>query len=314
MKRLIFKLNKRGIKTDNLKITEESDNYVPIYKEHREGRAYISPIIGGIWQRIILLGLYLYSNKEIDAAIAFTSEQKGVTNFILLRGISKKRFNSLKGELEEGILYRKRSMIKIELAHAKAIMKQAYSKGVADVKNTSELNELMRWLDRNVPDLIEHPLYRLVTDEKMLGLNRLTELDIEALFAHELMSGWYVTDKIENMIQEIKEVEESPIVLPDYLKRDKLKEIKNKYREMIYKPEVFKSRFEEMAYYFFKTDEEEMARFCLKAVFAFSKKDREYELLTDYMLSKAMSDKGKEESKDNHILSMSKMRAGEPCI
>ncbi len=305
IKRLAFRLEKRGVNTKAL-ITEEEDDFTPIYVEVEEQQAYVSPIIGGSWQRFMFFGLYLYATRGIDAIIIFVSEESGIDKFMIFRDISKKRFNSLKNNIKNWLPYTNAKIIKVDLPYAKAILKQAYDKGVADTDEVLAIERLMKWMNENVPDLDEHPLYSLITEPEISKLNGITQSEIEELFSHELMMDWLVIeeDDVNNMIQEIKALEEGPLVLSDSLKRDKIREIRDKYRNIIFKPEIFKSRFEDMAYYFFVLGNKRMGDLCLKAISAFTDEDRGYELMTDYMLNKVISNKIKEEEEEDSNISI----------
>ena len=302
IKRITFRLNKKGIKTDALKI-EEEDSFIPLYREVRENKSYISPVICGIWQRIILLGVNLSASKGIDAGIVFISEEKGMENFILFRNISKKRFSYIKNELENGFAYKKYRMIDIPISYAKEKINEAYDKGVGNIDDASGLEELMNWMNDNVPDLDRHPLYDSISGLEICELDVLDQSDIERLFSHELIKDWSVTNDIDDMIQEIRKLEESPIIMPDHLKREKIKEIRDRYRGIIFDPDVLKKRFEDMAYYFCLLGEKEILTPCLKAILAFGKRDKGYELITDYMLDKAILEKMGEDSTKTNMLS-----------
>ena len=125
------------------------------------------------------------------------------------------------------------------------------------------------------------------------------ESDLDKLFSHELMESWYVTDK--DVLEEIKKIEESPIVLSEHQKQERIREVKDKYRSKIFSEEVFRKRFEEMAYYFFVLGEKEMGILCLKAALSFRKKSSSYKLITDYMLDRIISTETEEKKKSSII-------------
>ena len=301
-KRLLFRLNRRGIETEALRI-EEEDDFVPLYSEVKENRAYISPVVCAVWQRIILLELNLPTNRWIEAAVAFVSEEKGLENFIFFRNISKKRFSYIKNELEHGFAYKKYRMIGVPISYAKEKIKEAYNKGIGNIDDMSDLKEVMRWMDDNVQNLDRHPLYDFISEFEISKMDNLNETDIYLIFSHELIKDWSVTNHIDDMIEEIRKLDESPIIVPDHLKKEKIKEFRDKYRDVIFDPGLFKKRFEDIAYYFYMLGEKEILDPCLKAIRAFGKRDRGYELITDHMLDMAILERVENEDERMNMLS-----------
>jgi hypothetical protein len=106
----------------------------------------------------------------------------------------------------------------------------------------------------------------------------LTDSQIQKLIGHEFMKTWMVLDeeKMAALLKEIQEAKESPIMVSDVQRAERINEIKAKAVHEIYVEEkrgLIKDRLAEMAYFFYKIGEEEMARLSLAAAASFEEKD-----------------------------------------
>ncbi|RLB08495.1 MAG: hypothetical protein DRG27_05650, partial [Deltaproteobacteria bacterium] len=63
---------------------------------------------------------------------------------------------------------------------------------------------------------------------------------------------------------------------------------KNKYKEKIIEPEKLIKKFEDLGYYFYKIDKKELFKICLKMIVCLKKKERAYELISDYMIEESL--------------------------
>ena len=146
IKRIAYKLSKRGIDTKQLEI-EEKDDFVPLYIEKKENKVYIGPIIGSLWKRPILFELYLH-NKGVDMGFALIPDTDGIENFVF-GNFSKKRFNIFKDEVKKSLIPGKWELINTSLSHGKALFEEAYNKGIKGEKPAG-IEELRKWLVDNV--------------------------------------------------------------------------------------------------------------------------------------------------------------------
>ncbi len=295
IKRICFKLKQKGI--DVRELYYEKDEFVSILlQEKNKNRAYVSHIFGSIWQRILIFQLYI-NHGNMEAAVAFISDIEGIKEFIVYENLSKKRFNILLNTISKEICYN-HHLIEINISHATWILKDAYKKGFK-ADNTNKLKNIIKWLTDNIPSLNMHPIYKFMPDINYSLLKNITLSEVKKIFSHELMKDWSIISDVEALAKELKNIEKSPIILSEHQKNLRINEIKDKYRENFFAPEIFKNRFLEMAYYFAIKNEKEMALLCLKASDAFKKRDNRYKLITDYLLNLHLNDK--QEEKENDI-------------
>jgi len=294
IKRICFKLKQKGI--DVRELYYEKDEFVSILlQEKNKNRAYVSHIFGSIWQRILIFQLYI-NHGNMEAAVAFISDIEGIKEFIVYENLSKKRFNILLNTISKEICYN-HHLIEINISHATWILKDAYKKGFK-ADNTNKLKNIIKWLTDNIPSLNMHPIYKFMPDINYSLLKNITLSEVKKIFSHELMKDWSIISDVEALAKELKNIEKSPIILSEHQKNLRINEIKDKYRENFFAPEIFKNRFLEMAYYFAIKNEKEMALLCLKASDAFKKRDNRYKLITDYLLNLHLNDKPEEKEND----------------
>ena len=132
------------------------------------------------------------------------------------------------------------------------------------------------WILENVSLLEKSAVYDLIPLDS-ISKGSLTHSQIEKLLAHELMKTWIIDpDTIKPLIEDIQKVKESRILVSDAQKTDQINEARGKAISEIYSEDkrlLMKWRLEEMAYLFFKLNEERMARLCLAASQSIDEKD-----------------------------------------
>jgi hypothetical protein len=167
--------------------------------------------------------------------------------------------------------------VETPISHAATLLERAYT------KNEEGPNELYRgylqlrpWILENVSLLEQSAAYDLISSDS-ISKESLTSSQIERLLAHELMKTWIIDpDQIKPLMEDIQKVKESPILVSDAQKTDQINETRRKAIDKIYsedKRQLMKWRLEEMAYFFFKLEEEEMAHLSLTAALSLDEKD-----------------------------------------
>jgi hypothetical protein len=128
--------------------------------------------------------------------------------------------------------------------------------------------ELRPWLLENAHPLVTPAIYEIIPEASFHG-EPFTHSKLERLFEHELMEPWLIEPHaLEPMVKEMTGVEDSPIVLSEIQKSERIRQMKEKWIHELFPPWkrlTLKRRLEEMAYVFVKIGDEEYARLCLMA-------------------------------------------------
>ncbi|GEM_PF-5444618 len=274
LKRISYKLRLKGI--DTSQIEEKEEGFVFKLPERGKNRVYIGPIVGPSWRRQILFELYTGS-IGVDMGVGIISDIEGVSDFAYTR-LGKKRFKALKEEIVKIAEQSGEKFVETTLPHGRKLFEEACSISVSD--DAKGVEELKDWLLNNVPPLERHPLEELIS-KKGLSVKNISKQEIDELFSNEIIRTWKIENSEMKMYsEELKKIEESPIIVSDYTKKERIKELRDKYRKKLFPEDLFIKRFNEMAYYFLLAEEEKTGILCLKA--ANSLKDPDlYVMITD---------------------------------
>jgi hypothetical protein len=200
------------------------------------------------------------------------SDELGFIQFFVGR-YSKKQLK----EIEEIFFSSFDHAVETPISHAATLLERAYTKSEEGLNDASRgYLQLRPWILENVSLLEQSAVYDLIPLES-ISKGSLTNSQIEKLLAHELMRTWIIDpDRIKPLIEDIQKVKESRILVSDAQKTDQINEAKRKSVSQIYSEDkrlLMKWRLEEMAYFFFKLEEEEMGRISLAAAQSLDEKD-----------------------------------------
>jgi hypothetical protein len=167
--------------------------------------------------------------------------------------------------------------VETPISHAATILERAYSKNKEGLNESSRgYLQLRPWILENVSLLEQSAVYDLIPLDS-ISKGSLTRSQIERLLDHELMKTWIIDpDRLKPLTEDIQKVKESRILVSDAQKTDQINEARGKAVSEIYSEDkrlLMKWRLEEMAYFFFKLEEEEMARLSLVAALSLDEKD-----------------------------------------
>ena len=168
-------------------------------------------------------------------------------------------------------------VIETSLSHAATVMEAAYGReGGGEPKSSNAYLDLRPSMLEKVT-LLEKPVIYDFIPAGSVSKEELTDSRIRKLLGHELMESWIVDpEKIKPLFEEIVEAEGSPIYISGEQKATRINEIKEGGIPSLYpesKRPILKTRLEEMAYFFFKLDQEEYARLSLAAALSLGEKD-----------------------------------------
>jgi hypothetical protein len=269
IKKTIFKFKQKGISLPDLE-SEKGPSILTRTLEVADPSAFLGPI-DGTGSRGVLLILPQVP-KGVDVGMGAVSDELGFIQFFVGR-YSNKRLK----EVKEIFFSSFDNAVETPISHAATLLERAYS------KSEEGLNELSRgylqlrpWILENVSLLEQSPVHDLIPLDS-ISEGTLTSSQIERLLAHELMKTWIIDpEKIKPLMEDIQKVKESRILVSDAQKTDQINEAKRKSISEIYSGDkrlLMKWRLEEMAYFFFKLGEEEMARLSLAAAQSLDEKD-----------------------------------------
>lgn len=261
VKKALFKIKQRGIR-----ITDQASGkkQEPVIKrmDRAEPSAYLGPIDGTGSRGLLMIVPRL--TKGVDVGIGLVNDEEGITYFIFDR-YSKKRSKEVKN-----FFFEQAGMeIDTSVAHAATILEKAYGlHGLAPGEASIGYLKLRPWILENTSFLERPAVYDLIPPEIISGED-LTDSQAEKLLGHELMNTWIIApEKIQPLLEEIAKVEESPILVSEGQKVNRIEEIKEKAIAKLYpdsKRQLFRDRLEETAYLFLRLNNEEYARLCLSA-------------------------------------------------
>ena len=262
LSRALFKLKQKGMAVEEP--AKEQASLAPILKppEQEQPTAFVGPV-DGLGFRTVLLTLRR-SMKGLEMGIGLVSEEHGIQQF-LFGSFSKKRMREIKDQLSQDA----GPLVDISLAHAATILERAYKKHLEmDLEVPTHYLELRPKLLEKTSLLDRHPVYDALA-ESFPREQTLSDSQIDRLFQHDLLKNWFVDlEKLQPFVEEIQQVDDSPILLTDAQKEDRVAEIKDKAVGELY-PEIarigLKHRLEEMAYYFWKQQEPDVARLALRS-------------------------------------------------
>jgi len=267
VKRALFRLRQRNIEVGEFPWEASSTDSIlkPTQQQHE---AYVGPVVDLKGSRAVMVVLQR-TGKGHEAGMGWISDEEGIHEFV--SGLYSKK--SIR-EIKENFSERVGPLVQTSLSHAVALLEEAYGKGVQSGRsNYTELRpRLMEYADA-APGSAR----QLLPAELQSDVEGLTDSRVQRLIGHELMREWILDrEKVGPYVEEILEADSSPIFLTEPQKTERVKQIKQKAVEELFageSREVLSRRFEEMAYIFSKTGEQEYAALSLAAARSLEQED-----------------------------------------
>lgn len=284
VKKTIFRLKQKGIATEALE-TSQPAAFLLKTLDLDDSVAYLSPV-DGFGNRAVFL-LIPQQPMGVDLGMGIINDESGILEFVCGR-YSKKQSKDIKETFFQDL----GEMIETSLPHAATLLEKAHSlKESGPGDPSADYLKLRPYLNENVPLLERAMVYEFLSTDNLPG-DALTASQVDKLLNHPMMVSWIANpDKVKPLMEEIEKVQESPILVSEIQKTERIHEIKAKAIGDIYPRERrwrIKERLEEMAFIFFKQDEEDFAHLAL--VVAHSIKDEDSILELDPFLE-AMVDR-----------------------
>jgi len=269
IKRTRFRLKKRGFAIPESD-TEANRSILAVRAEHVEPTACLGPIDGRGY-RVVFVALP-HAPKGFDIGMGVVNDEKGFSDFFSGR-YSKKKMKEIQDLFFENVAH----VIETSLSHAATVMEAAYGlEGGGEPKSSNAYLDLRPSVLEKVT-LLEKPVIYDFIPAGSVSKEDLTGSRIRKLLEHQLMETWIADpEEVKPLFEEIVEAEGSPIYISDEQKATRINEIKESGIPNLYpesKRPLLKFRLEEMAYFFFKLDQEEYARLSLAAALSLEEKD-----------------------------------------
>lgn len=265
IKRVLFKLKRKGVATEEVYAEEDDSSTILKLSQKEPPRCYVGTV-DGAGLRVVVIIMHR-GGKGLDTGIGVVSDQQGIQEFFY-RNLSKRSAKKMK----ENFSREAGPLVETSLSHAATILEESYQRHLTLKSDVStDYLELRPWLLENAPVLARPVVYDYIP-ETSISETILTDSQLRELFDHELMESWLIEiEALRPFMEDMFKVQESPIVLTEAQKSDRIREIKEKCIGEIFSPErrkLLKRRLEEMGYIFFKLGKEETAGVALAAAHA----------------------------------------------
>jgi hypothetical protein len=268
VRRRLFKLKQRGVAIPDMNLEEP-----PAFRLRRvqqdKPEAYVGPI-DGAGSRPVLIAIPQLP-QGIGLGVGVINDERGILEYAFGR-YSKKQAKEMQTLFFEKLPF----MVETSLSHATALLEEAHVLRSEKGEASGDYNQIREWLLGHVQRLGKAPVYEILSHES-ISREVLTDYQIQKLLAHPLLAGWIVQpDKLKSVADEVARAQKSPILLSGMQKGERINQIKEDSIRQLY-PEkqrnLMKQRLEEMAYLFWKLEEENLARICLRCALSFLERD-----------------------------------------
>jgi hypothetical protein len=269
VKKAIFKLKQKGIV-----FPEEQDSAAPVLKIEKQSESDISAYLGpidGTGSRPVFISAP-QPPAGVGLALGVVNDEEGIIEFAFNRH-SKKRMK----EIKEIFFSNLPNMVETTLSHAADVLERAYKAKEPGVNDSARAYLQFRpWLHEHAAK-VETPVAYSFVPPETISSDSLTESQLQRLFGHELMASWIMDPKsLTPLIDEIRKAEESKIFISEGQRLEHIYRMKHEGIAKIFSEARrlgLKYRLEEMAYVFFRSNEESLARLCLAAASSLAEKE-----------------------------------------
>jgi hypothetical protein len=262
VKKVVFRLQQRGVSVPETE-ADTSPILVLRHSESPEPTAYLGAF-DGAGNRGMLINIPQIP-KGVNVSIGVVNSEEGIDQFIYLQ-YSKKQAK----EVQELFFDQGGQVIETSMQHAASILEKAYLISKPGEATEAYL-QLRPWILEHIT-ILDHPIIHDFIPPESISEEVLTPSMVNKLLEHEFMQAWIVEpEKMAPILEAISSVEESPILVSETQKSERIQEIKDKTVADLYpdsKRLVLKDNLEETAYLFYKLGEEEYARLALLAAFS----------------------------------------------
>jgi hypothetical protein len=248
VRKILFKLKQKGISIPEPD-AEGKAGFILSRPEKQQPKAYVGPIDGD-GSRAVLIAIPQIPQGH-DLGMGVINDELGILEF------SFGRYSRKNAKEVQKIFFEKvPSMVETSLSHAAALLEKAYSLRAGKGESSGDYVRLRPWLlDHARP--LENPKVYEVFPSDAVSKDALTESQVQKLLNHKYMTTWIVDpEKLRSVIEQINEAEQSPILVSEIQKIERINQIKQASIGKLYpdtQRAIIKQRLEEMAYLFLKS-------------------------------------------------------------
>jgi hypothetical protein len=265
VKRMVFRMRQKGIDPRGIEPkTTDQPLFKPAAKE--DALALMGPL-DAQGTRPVFMAIPLVP-QGFEVGIGVVSDEQGILHF-LSGAYSKKGMNEMKGQFLKGSA--DTVFVEATPAHAARVLEMAYSAGRESPNEATEAYASFRTRVLSHVSPLDHPAIHDHRHEiESAGSGRgLTHSQIEKLLDQPLLKTWTIDpEHLKPLLEEIAQLQDSPLILSTAQQADRVRELERQWAKthfMDSRKTLFRQRFEEMAYVFFKQQEAEYARLSLMA-------------------------------------------------
>lgn len=264
-KRALFKFRQMGITIPEVPVPQMEPGSILRKVEQEKPLSFLGPI-DGYGSRAFFIRLPQMA-QGTELAMGLMNDEQGIIEFTSGR-YSKKQAR----EIQEVLFGKIPRLVTTSLDHVVTLLEKSYAlrnsgdgaKGYLLIRHRL-LEHVTLLLRPVIDDLL--PLENL--QREMIG-----ESQIQRLLGHECMQPWIIDhEDMTPLIKEMEGIQGSPLFLTELQKAELFQEIRERALERIF-PEtrrgILKGRLEEMAYFFYQSGEESLARVSLAASLSLS--------------------------------------------
>ena len=268
VRRSLFKLKQRGIAVPDVNLEEPPAFRLRTVQQDKP-EAYVGPI-DGTGSRPVLIAVPQLP-QGIGLGVGVINDERGILEYAFGR-YSKKQAKEMQTLFFEKLPF----MVETSLSHATALLEEAHVLRSEKGEASGDYNQIRGWLVGHVPHLGNAPVYEILSYES-ISREVLTDSQIQKLLAHPLLAEWIAQpDKLKSVADEVARAQKSPILLSGMQKGERINQIKEDSIRQLYAEKqrnLMKQRLEEMAYLFWKLEEENLARICLRCALSLLERD-----------------------------------------
>jgi hypothetical protein len=269
VKRAVFKLRRKGISVEEIEADKDSSILVRSANDF-DSEARVSPVDGNGNRGVFVA--FTQIPRGMGVGMGAANDREGILQFIY-GTYSRKKMKEIRSLFLDNF----GDAVETSIPHVSMILEEAYNESGETLNEYSEgYLGLRPWLLDHAPPREKPVIFDVISPEE-ISEEILTPSQIEKLLNHKLMESWGMEpEETESLVNEIQEAKDSPILLNDIQRQERVDEIKMKALSDVYSEErrrLEKRRLEEMAYVFYMRDEMEYSRISLAAALSLDRKE-----------------------------------------
>ncbi len=307
-KRLAFKLRNAGIEVEPVDAAADSDSALTKERFKDELSAFMGPILDLSGSRAVLITNHS-PVKGIHAGMGMVSPATGMQDFIF-GPLPKKLLSKMEQEIDSAA----GPLVEVEISVFFRIMDDAYNSGSQGAPAALAYKELRPLILKNVQPH-DGPLHGSLREQSRQTADIFKLSQAEELFSNTPLNLWVPEDPaITSFIDQIKEAQDSPLLLSNSLRKGREQEIKDKLALEIFPParrDFIADILYETAYFYQKRGEDRLKNLSLSAARVMDEDKRGVSnAVIDLLLSRALKGnlnqpdggRGSEEEQKNDII------------